>query len=312
MTRAEDRLIVCGYHGKRAPNAGTWHSIVSRALVGAPESDERPHPVSGEPVHRFHVTNAAGRRPWQPPRKRRRSGRISPRCRQALFRAPAARRGAAAAAVALRRLGADRRRRRSRWSTTRSPVLDAEAEPGFAVLRGLALHKLLQMLPGIAEAERRRRRRALSRARRRRLAGARSAQAALASVDGHPRRPRFRAAVLARLARRGGDHGQPRRCKGKAALHLRQDRPAGGDRRRGARSSTTRPTGRAPARLAEVPPAYVAAAGALPRAARSRSIPGATVSAALLFTEAPRLIELPAAAMDDALARLTRRDTKPA
>ncbi|TIX52481.1 MAG: hypothetical protein E5V28_31825, partial [Mesorhizobium sp.] len=41
MTRAEDRLIVCGYHGKRAPNAGTWHSIVSRALVGAPESAER-------------------------------------------------------------------------------------------------------------------------------------------------------------------------------------------------------------------------------------------------------------------------------
>ncbi|MCY0725585.1 hypothetical protein OVW19_28010, partial [Klebsiella pneumoniae] len=35
-----------------------------------------------------------------------------------------------------------------------SPVLDADAEPGFAVLRGLALHKLLQMLPGIAEGER--------------------------------------------------------------------------------------------------------------------------------------------------------------
>ncbi|RWG21228.1 MAG: hypothetical protein EOQ59_31610, partial [Mesorhizobium sp.] len=41
MTRAEDRLIVCGYHGKRAPSTGTWHSIVSRALLGAPESAER-------------------------------------------------------------------------------------------------------------------------------------------------------------------------------------------------------------------------------------------------------------------------------
>ncbi|TIL50845.1 MAG: hypothetical protein E5Y81_25415, partial [Mesorhizobium sp.] len=38
---------------------------------------------------------------------------------------------------------------------TGSPVLDTEAEPGFAVMRGLALHKLLQMLPGIAETERR-------------------------------------------------------------------------------------------------------------------------------------------------------------
>ncbi|RUW80253.1 double-strand break repair helicase AddA, partial [Mesorhizobium sp. M8A.F.Ca.ET.059.01.1.1] len=35
-----------------------------------------------------------------------------------------------------------------------SPVLDADAEPGFAVMRGLALHKLLQMLPGIAESGR--------------------------------------------------------------------------------------------------------------------------------------------------------------
>ena len=56
MTRAEDRLIVCGYHGKRAPSTGTWHSIVSRALVGAPESAERQHPATGEPVHRFRVT----------------------------------------------------------------------------------------------------------------------------------------------------------------------------------------------------------------------------------------------------------------
>ncbi|HEY4192341.1 MAG TPA: double-strand break repair helicase AddA, partial [Mesorhizobium sp.] len=57
MTRAEDRLVVCGYHGKRAPNAGTWHSIVSRALVGAPGSSERRHPVTDEPIYRFQVTN---------------------------------------------------------------------------------------------------------------------------------------------------------------------------------------------------------------------------------------------------------------
>jgi ATP-dependent helicase/nuclease subunit A len=40
--------------------------------------------------------------------------------------------------------------------------------------------------------------------------------------------------------------------------------------------------------------------------------PGREVSAALLFTEAPRLIELPPAAMDEALARLTGRDTRTA
>ncbi|TIT17149.1 MAG: hypothetical protein E5W70_32440, partial [Mesorhizobium sp.] len=42
--------------GKRAPNTGTWHSIVSRALVGAAESEERRHPATGETVHRFQVT----------------------------------------------------------------------------------------------------------------------------------------------------------------------------------------------------------------------------------------------------------------
>ncbi|TIO90155.1 MAG: double-strand break repair helicase AddA, partial [Mesorhizobium sp.] len=57
MTRAEDRLIVCGYHGKRAPSTGTWHSIVSRALLGAPESAERRHPATPDvAVHRFHMT----------------------------------------------------------------------------------------------------------------------------------------------------------------------------------------------------------------------------------------------------------------
>ena len=36
----------------------------------------------------------------------------------------------------------------------RSPVLDPEAEPAFAIERGTAIHKLLQMLPDIAEEER--------------------------------------------------------------------------------------------------------------------------------------------------------------
>ncbi|OWK18839.1 hypothetical protein AJ88_02550 [Mesorhizobium amorphae CCBAU 01583] len=152
MTRAEDRLIVCGYHGKRAPSTGTWHSIVSRALVGAPESTERKHPATGEPVHRFHMTKlpsvalaASGEnRPTQ---------QFAP-LPESLFRPlppyedlprPLSPSGASALIDEGKETVAD----------TRSPVLDAEAEPGFAVMRGLALHKLLQMLPGIAESERR-------------------------------------------------------------------------------------------------------------------------------------------------------------
>src|SRR5690606_13100241 len=53
MTRAEDRLVVCGYHGKRARNDATWHAIVSRALVGIAETEERVQEATGETVHRY-------------------------------------------------------------------------------------------------------------------------------------------------------------------------------------------------------------------------------------------------------------------
>ncbi|MGX9182280.1 double-strand break repair helicase AddA, partial [Mesorhizobium sp. BHbdii] len=151
MTRAEDRLIVCGYHGKRAPNTGTWHSIVSRALIGAPESEQRAHPAGGEPVHRFHVTKL-------PPvaastdEQARQTDAFGP-LPGTLFRPlppfedlprPLSPSGASALIDEGKEAVVDEA----------SPVLAADAEPGFAVQRGLALHKLLQMLPGIAEGER--------------------------------------------------------------------------------------------------------------------------------------------------------------
>ncbi|RUU08833.1 double-strand break repair helicase AddA, partial [Mesorhizobium sp. M6A.T.Ca.TU.002.02.2.1] len=129
MTRAEDRLIVCGYHGKRAPNAGTWHSIVSRALVGAPESDERLHPATGETVHRFHVTKL-------PPvaqaaaEEARQTQQFEP-LPKTLFQPlppfedlprPLSPSGASALIDEAKEAVID----------TGSPVLDTEAEPGFA------------------------------------------------------------------------------------------------------------------------------------------------------------------------------------
>ena len=51
MTRAEDRLIICGYHGVRAQGPRTWHSIVARALSTAAESETRPHPAAEDIVH---------------------------------------------------------------------------------------------------------------------------------------------------------------------------------------------------------------------------------------------------------------------
>ncbi|SIT54181.1 ATP-dependent nuclease subunit A [Mesorhizobium prunaredense] len=298
MTRAEDRLIVCGYHGKRAPNTGTWHSIVSRALVGAPESIERQHPATGETVHRFHVTKL-------PPvaqaaaEEARQAQQFEP-LPKSLFQPlppfedlprPLSPSGASALIDEARQAVID----------TGSPVLDTEAEPGFAVMRGLALHKLLQMLPGIAEAERRD---AAERYLRR--AGAQWPDAerdkALASVAAILADSRFdqlfapnsraEVAVMGSLEVKG----KLRSISGKIdRLAVTSGKVSIVDYK------TNRP---APATLSDVPPAYVLQL-ALYRALLQPLYPEHEVSAALLFTEAPRLIELPPAAMDDALARLT-------
>ncbi|QKC80583.1 double-strand break repair helicase AddA [Mesorhizobium sp. NZP2077] len=298
MTRAEDRLIVCGYHGKRAPNAGTWHSIVSRALIGAPESEQRPHPSGGEPVHRFHFTKLPPVAP-SADEQARQADAFGP-LPATLFRPlppfedlprPLSPSGASALIDEGKEAVVDKA----------SPVLDADAEPGFAVLRGLALHKLLQMLPGIAEDGR-------QGAAERYLArvgadwSASERARALASVSailadsrlGQLFAPSSRAevAIMGSLEVRG----KIRSISGKIdRLAVTADAVSIVDYK------TNRP---APASLAEVPSAYLLQL-ALYRALLQPLYPGREVKAALLFTEAPRLIELPAGAMDDALARLT-------
>ncbi|CDX21158.1 Double-strand break repair helicase AddA [Mesorhizobium sp. ORS 3324] len=299
MTRAEDRLIVCGYHGKRAPSTGTWHSIVSRALLAAPESTERRHPATTEvTVHRFHMTKL-------PPVASAAPDETAPFEHAAplpdsLFRPlppyeelprPLSPSGASALIDETTEALPD----------TRSPVLDAEAEPGFAVVRGLALHKLLQMLPGIAEGERRSAaERYLARAGAGWPQGERdkALDAVLSILSDDRFGPLFLPSSRAEVAVMGSLEvkGKLRSISGKIdRLAVAADKVSIVDYK------TNRP---APASLAEVAPAYVLQL-ALYRALLRPLYPGREVTAALLFTEAPRLIELPAKAMDDALARLT-------
>ena len=40
MTRAAERLIVCGYEGKKKRPTGCWYDLVRDALVGKPECEE--------------------------------------------------------------------------------------------------------------------------------------------------------------------------------------------------------------------------------------------------------------------------------
>src|SRR5690606_4483056 len=45
MTRAEDRLIVCGYHGKHAQKAGSWHAMVRDTLETTPYTRKITNPA---------------------------------------------------------------------------------------------------------------------------------------------------------------------------------------------------------------------------------------------------------------------------
>ena len=297
MTRAEDRLIVCGYHGKRAQNPATWHQIVGRALVDASETQELPHPVTAEPVHRFRTTKGP-----------------------AVVPASAAPKPAAAPAEPLPHFGAlppddDLPRplspsgasiliedAREPVISDRSPVLDGEAEPGFAIARGLVMHKLLQMLPGLsperraAAAERYLERSAQEWPPEDREQALRGVGAILDHADFAPifaPGSRAEVAVMGELTVRG----RKRQVSGKI------DRLAvTGNEVLIVDYKTNRP---APAGLDAVPLAYILQL-ALYRALLRPLYPGKRVSSALLFTEAPRLIVVSESVMDAALARLTQ------
>ena len=299
MTRAEDRLIVCGYHGKRQPSTGTWHSIVSRALLGAPESTERRHPATADVVvHRFHMTKlppvalaaSAGQSPIEHSLPLP-DGLFRPLPPDEELPRPLSPSGASALIDEVNEALPD----------TRSPVLDTEAEPGFAVMRGLVLHKLLQMLPGIGEQER-------QGATERYLARAgadwpeaerdKALNAVLAILSDSRFGALFSPSSRAEVAVMGSLEvkGRLRSISGKIdRLAVTPEKVSIVDYK------TNRP---APTNLEQVPPAYILQL-ALYRALLQPLYPGRAVTAALLFTEVPRLVELPAPAMDDALARLT-------
>jgi ATP-dependent helicase/nuclease subunit A len=302
MTRAEDRLIVAGFHGRNAPKPSTWHGIVERALSAAAEAVPADHPAGDEGrVLRFRI---GGPRRAVPPASpvvvdaaeaalpasfpehlRRPLAAVPPLPR------PLAPSGASALMV---EAGAA-------IVSGRSPVLEPdEGSPGFAVERGVVLHRLLQTLPDLAPQERRaaalryvaRAGAAWDEAQRSRVVD--SVFAVLEAADFAPLfAPGSRAevAVMGTIAVKG----VPRAVAGTIdRLAVTEDGVLIVDYK------TNRPP---PATLEEVPPAY-ATQLALYRALLEPVYPGRRVEAALLFTEAPRLIRVPAPVLSADLARL--------
>jgi ATP-dependent helicase/nuclease subunit A len=274
---------------------------VSMALAGSENTETLPDPVLGEPSQRcrYRVTKSGEvvkrrereRQPKQviapPPAWLTEQAPMSP----ALPRPLTPSRAVAAIDPSIELA-----------AIPKSPVLDAGEEPSVAIARGLAIHKLLQVLPDIAEAEREQAaQRYLERVGR--LWQPQDREAAAASVMRILADQAFTPIFSARSRAEVGIAGTLEISGVKRAISGKIDRLAATtDEVLIVDYKTNRPP---PERLADVPPSYVAQL-ALYRALIKSLYPGHAVRAALLFTETPLLIPVPEQVMDDALARLVR------
>jgi ATP-dependent helicase/nuclease subunit A len=293
LTRAADRLVVCGWRGKKEPHEDCWHGMVERAL--APDARE--------------VRDAEGRLLallWQAPRPEPSAPADAPPAAEAPPGPPTAEsplpdwagRAAEAEAPVL--------------SVSPSAALDDAEEEGAAagpariadptaLLRGRLIHRLIEALSALPPAERPG---AAARFLAREAADlpAVPAEAIAAEALGVLAEP-----ALARLFEAGGRPEVPiagslvRADGARLAVAGRIDRLAVlPDRVVAIDLKTDR---RVPDDAGAVAPAYVAQL-ALYRALLGELYPGRAVEAAILYTAGPRLVPLPAPALDAALARV--------
>jgi ATP-dependent helicase/nuclease subunit A len=285
MTRAIDRLVICGAVGDRGPPEGCWWNLVFAALkpvsVEEPADDgdgmvwryRKAPPSAGKTVTASGVATPAVQRPsWLD--------------RDAGAEPPSVRLISPALAY-------------DEAVPVRAVTSGGRVERDKALARGVLVHRLLQSLPDIPQATR-------AEAARRYLARSPagfSAEERERMVDEIRRLlddPRF-----APLFWPGSRAEVPivGRLKGGAlAVSGQVDRLAvTGDSVLIADYKTNRP---APCRLADVPPAYVAQL-ALYRAVLGQLYPDQRIRAALVWTDIPDLMEIPDADLDAALVAIT-------
>ena len=286
MTRAIDRLIVCGAEGERGKPDGCWWDIVSAALQ--PVSVEEPADDGDGKVWRYRKVPvgpiAAG----------------APITAAAAVAAPPAWLGRAAPAEPLALVPLSPASAYDEATIVRTGPPGGRAEREKALARGEVVHRLLQALPDIP-------REARDAAARRHLARAaknfttEEYDRMLEQVRRVLDDPRFaelfapgsraEIPIVGHFIHNGRDiavSGQVDRLAVTADAVLIAD------------YKTNRP---APRDLEKVP-AYVAQL-ALYRAVLARLYPGRTIRAALVWTDVPDLMEVSAAALDQALVRLT-------
>jgi ATP-dependent helicase/nuclease subunit A len=291
MTRAAERLIVCGYQGKMPRRSGCWYDLIHDALQGkpgftqvgdgdgrlwryckAPEPDERPsaQALPGTPDPEVPA--------WL----------MTPVPQEALPAQPLTPSAASGETTALYR------------KVRCAPVPEDVAR---AMARGTLLHRLLQSLPDVAP--------------QRREEAARTFLARGTSFSAEERE-RFAAQALALLAKPGlgllfvGQSRTEVAIVGRIARPgppLRPDFVVSGQIDRlivtdDAVLIADYKTNREPPRTLDAAPQAYVEQLALYRVLISRIYPDRPVRAALVWTELPDLMEIPAAMLDAALSRV--------
>ncbi len=300
MTRAADRLVVCGYHGLNVPTYRHWHKMVSEALDGHAASNPREFSAGGETWAgcRFSVSPQDETMVVAPATVAEPADETPPdRLMQPLPRPDRLPRPLAPSSTGL---VIDPE---SSLAAGRSPLFDTAGSGGLSMERGRIVHRLLQLLPELPGDERR------PAAQRYLLRAvpdwplpdrADIAESVFAVLGDGQFAPVFAPGSRAEVSVMGTlDIGGEQR-----ALSARLDRIAvDADRVCIVDYKTNRVP---PEAIDDVPPAYVTQM-ALYRALLQPLYPGKTVETALLFTGAPRLIPVPTDTLETALRILTTK-----
>jgi ATP-dependent helicase/nuclease subunit A len=270
MTRAEDRLYVCGWRGSNEAPAECWYNRIAAAMPGI-ASRVADLPVPGE-GYRLQTAQRAA------PETARDDASILPKARRD---GPAWAKGSPAREVSLRPLSP------SRPDGEEPPVRSPLGPDGReAFRRGILIHRLLQALPDVAPE--RRREAALAYLAREGAARPEAIAAeVLAILDDTRFAALFRSGARAEVALAGriGD----RLIAGQVDRLL-----VAGNEVMVVDYKSNRPP---PGTAAETPAIYLRQMAAY-RAVLSEVYPGKSIRCALLWTAAPKLVELPESMLD--------------
>ena len=285
MTRAIDRLVICGAEGERARPDGCWWNLVFDALK-PPVSLEEPADDGDGKVWRYRKTPPSAGKTFAAAAAVPTDERPSWLDRDASAEPPPVRLISPALAY-------------DEATAVRATASGSRGERDKALARGVLVHRLLQSLPDIPRAAR-------AEAARRHLA--RSA-VAFSAEERETMVEQIRVllddARFAQLFLPGSRAEVPivgRLKGGTLAVSGQVDRLAvTSDSVLIADYKTNRP---APRRLADVPPAYVSQL-ALYRAVLGELYPGKRIRAALVWTDVPDLMEISETSLDAALAAVT-------